>query len=210
MDSLCPVVEGSTETARDHLTLGAILRAFLPVLPPLLKLGNHKLRVLWHLAACGTPALGANLFACPHCPHRHWAPRSCGDQHCPRCLAAKSCRNSSGGLYRCRRHSPHDRRRANAMRFLMKTLRARKASRLIHAFRQNRLWIRSAALLSSCRLLSPAWAIWLTGSPQIALIDLLTAAPSSFSKLLLSNTRFTNPTSPQSGTRSLTVLFPYA
>jgi hypothetical protein len=90
MDSLCPVVEGSTETPRDHLTLGAILRAFLPVLLPLLKLGSHKLRVLWHLAACGTPALGANLFACPHCPHRHWAPRSCGDRHCPRCLAAKS------------------------------------------------------------------------------------------------------------------------
>src|ERR1700724_1786438 len=37
-----------------------------------------------------TTALGANLFACPHCPHRHWAPRSCGDRHCPRCLAAKS------------------------------------------------------------------------------------------------------------------------
>jgi hypothetical protein len=90
MDSLCPVVEGSAETARDRLTLGAILRAFLPVLPPLLKLGNHKLRVLQHLAACGTPALGVNLFACPHCPHRHWAPRSCGDRHCPRCLAAKS------------------------------------------------------------------------------------------------------------------------
>jgi hypothetical protein len=104
---------------------------------------------------------------------------------------------------------PHDRRRPNAMRFLMKTLRARPASRLIHAFRQNRLWIRSAALLSSCRLLSPAWAIWLTGSPQIGLIDLLTGAQFSFSKLLPSNTRFTNPPSPQSATRSLTVLFPY-
>ena len=44
---------------------------------PLLKLGKHKFRVLWRLAACGTSALGANLFACPHCRHR-------------RCLAAKS------------------------------------------------------------------------------------------------------------------------
>ena len=52
-------------------------------------------------------------------------------------------RNSSGGLYRCRRRSAHDRRLANAMRFLMKILRARQASRLIHAFRQNPLWIRS-------------------------------------------------------------------
>jgi len=90
MDALCPLVESSTDTAHDRLTLGAILRAFLPALLHLLKLGKHKVRVLWHLAACGTPALGANLFACPHCPHRHWAPRSCGDRHCPRCLAAKS------------------------------------------------------------------------------------------------------------------------
>jgi Putative transposase/Transposase zinc-binding domain len=89
MDS-CPLVEGSTESAHDCMTLGAILRVFLPVLLHLLKLGKHKLRVLWHLAACGTPALGANLFACPHCSHRHWAPRSCGDRHCPRCLAGKS------------------------------------------------------------------------------------------------------------------------
>jgi hypothetical protein len=86
MDSFCPLVEGSTDPAHDRLTLGAILRAFLPVF----KLSKHKVRVLWRLAACGTPALGANLFACPHCSHRHWAPRSCGDRHCPRCLAAKS------------------------------------------------------------------------------------------------------------------------
>ena len=90
MDSLCPLVESSTETALDRLTLGSILRTFLPVLLHLLKLGAHKLRVLWQLAACGTPALGANLFHCPHCQHRHWAPRSCGDRHCPRCLTAKS------------------------------------------------------------------------------------------------------------------------
>src|ERR1700730_18363609 len=90
MDALCPLVESSTDSAHDRLTLGAILRAFLPALLHLLKLGKHKVRVLWHLAACGTPALGANLFACPHCPHRHWAPRSCGDRHCSRCLAAKS------------------------------------------------------------------------------------------------------------------------
>ena len=76
MDALCPSVESSTDSAHDRLTLGAILRAFLPALLHLLKLGKHKLRVLLRLAACGTPALGANLFACPHCPHRHWAPRA--------------------------------------------------------------------------------------------------------------------------------------
>ena len=83
METLCPSVQSSGEAARDQLTLGGILRAFLPVLLHLLKLGAHKLRVLWQLAACGTPALGANLFHCPHCQHRHWAPRSCGNRHCP-------------------------------------------------------------------------------------------------------------------------------
>src|ERR1700758_4463685 len=90
METLCPSVQSSAEAVRDQLTLGGILRAFLPVLLHLLKLGAHKLRVLWQLAACATPALGANLFHCPHCQHRHWAPRSCGNRHCPRCLAAKS------------------------------------------------------------------------------------------------------------------------
>jgi hypothetical protein len=90
METLCPSVESSGEVARDELTLGGILRVFLPVLLNLLKFSVHKVRVLWQLAACGTPALGANLFHCPHCQHRHWAPRSCGNRHCPRCLAAKS------------------------------------------------------------------------------------------------------------------------
>jgi hypothetical protein len=62
MDALCPLVESSTDSAHDRLTLGAILRTFLPALLHLLKLGKHKLRVLLRLAACGTPALGANLF----------------------------------------------------------------------------------------------------------------------------------------------------
>ena len=61
MGTLCPSVQSSGEAASDELTLGGILRAFLPVLLHLLKLGAHKLRVLWQLAACGTPALGANL-----------------------------------------------------------------------------------------------------------------------------------------------------
>jgi len=89
METLCPSVQSSGEAARDQLTLGGILRAFLPVLLHLLNLGAHKLRVLWQLAACGTPALGANLFHCPHCQHRHWAPRSCGNRHCPRCLSCQ-------------------------------------------------------------------------------------------------------------------------
>jgi hypothetical protein len=68
MDALCPSVESSTDSAHDRLTLGAILRAFLPALLHLLKLGKHKLRVLLRLAACGTPALGANSTAISESP----------------------------------------------------------------------------------------------------------------------------------------------
>src|SRR5271165_2694734 len=68
METLCPSVESNSEAVHDELTLGGILRVFLPVLLHLLKLSAHKLRVLWQLAACGTPALGANLFHCPHLP----------------------------------------------------------------------------------------------------------------------------------------------
>ena len=59
METLCPSVQSSAEAARDQLTLGGILRAFLPVLPHLLKLSRHKLRVLGSLL----PVV-----------HRHWAP----------------------------------------------------------------------------------------------------------------------------------------
>jgi hypothetical protein len=89
METLRPSVESNNEAVQDELSLGGILRLFQPVLLHLLKLSGYKLRVLWQLAACATPALGANLFHCPHCQHRHWAPRSCGNRHCPRCLAAK-------------------------------------------------------------------------------------------------------------------------
>ena len=38
METLCPSVQSSGEAAPDELTLGGILRAFLPLLLPLLKL----------------------------------------------------------------------------------------------------------------------------------------------------------------------------
>src|SRR6516165_7042428 len=67
-------------------------------------------------------------------------------ERCPKTdvlSVVRKSRNSSGGLYRRCRPSAHDRPQPNAMRFLMKTLRARPTSRLLPAFRQNFLWIRS-------------------------------------------------------------------
>ncbi|HEY0726348.1 MAG TPA: hypothetical protein VGD41_20705 [Pyrinomonadaceae bacterium] len=65
METLCPSVQSSAEAVRDQLTVGGILRAFLPLLLHLLKLSGHQLRVLWQLAAYGSllPVV-----------HRHWAP----------------------------------------------------------------------------------------------------------------------------------------
>jgi hypothetical protein len=87
MDRLCPVAEDGKAAAP---TLGEVLRAFLFSAASLLRLGARPRRVLGLLAACGTPALGANLYRCGACHQRHFAPRSCGDRHCPRCLALKS------------------------------------------------------------------------------------------------------------------------
>lgn len=89
MDRLCPRAEDG-KTAAASPTLGEVLRAFLSSVACLLQLGARPLRVLRLLAACGTPELGANIYRCRACQKRHFAPRSCGDRHCPRCLAAKS------------------------------------------------------------------------------------------------------------------------
>jgi hypothetical protein len=85
-------------------------------------------------------------------------------------------RNSSGGLYRCRRHSAHDRRRTNAMRFLMKVLMLRPAPRLMNAFRQN--------LSGYARALAAALAIRGYSRGAITALNLLAPVQSCFSKLL--------------------------
>lgn len=71
-------------------TLGGILRAFADTVLNRLNLGARVRRVFGLLAACGTPQLGFTLYECAHCDARHGTPRSCGDRHCPRCLAGKS------------------------------------------------------------------------------------------------------------------------
>ena len=42
METLCPSVQSSGEAVRDELTLGGILRAFLPLLLHLLKLARPR------------------------------------------------------------------------------------------------------------------------------------------------------------------------
>ena len=87
MDRLCDAAP-ALEAPRH--TVGSILRQFLPGLESSLGLGARPRRLLWRLARCRTGELGANIFRCLHCRKAHWTGRSCGDRHCPQCLAAKS------------------------------------------------------------------------------------------------------------------------
>lgn len=95
MPALCPVGERREGDAAapggTRPGLGAILRAFLASAAGDTRPADpHARGVLWRLARCGTGELGEALYECRHCGHRHWTPRSCGDRHCPGCLAGKS------------------------------------------------------------------------------------------------------------------------
>jgi hypothetical protein len=110
-------------------------------------------------------------------------------------------RNSSSGLYRCRRRSAYDRRRTNAMRFLMNTLLAHPIPRLIHAFRQNPLWIRSgcaAVFVSPAKPRSrhPRSLAWYNYSSQS-----FGASSILLSKLLAWQYTHLNPSLPSSAPR---------
>jgi len=78
METLCPSVQSSARAVRDQLSLGGILRAFLPVLLHLLNLGAHKRRcsgslLLWYtglgaifsIVTLSAPTLGAALLRQP-------------------------------------------------------------------------------------------------------------------------------------------------
>src|SRR3984893_9468409 len=65
-----------------------------------------------------------------------------------------------------------------------------------------------AALLSSCRLRSPAWPIWVTGVAQIELMDLLVTAQILLLKAAATGIHSLPPSFAAVSTPSLTVLFP--
>jgi hypothetical protein len=48
-------------------------------------LPGRQREVLNKILRCRTPALGGQLFACPHCPGLHYRYHSCNDRHCPQC-----------------------------------------------------------------------------------------------------------------------------
>ena len=97
-------------------------------------------------------------------------------------------RNSSSGLYRCRRRSAYDRHRTNAMRFLMKTIVTGPPPRLIHAFRQNLsgcAWALAAVFVSLPKPRSRHPSYW---RGTITALNLLAPVQSCFSKLRAART----------------------
>ena len=106
-------------------------------------------------------------------------------------------RNSSGGFYRCRRRSAHDRSRTNAMRFLMNTLLA-LISTAVDSCVLAKLSLDALGRAASCPLRSLAPAIRGYWRGKITALGLLAPVQSSVSKLLLRQYTHPNPFLPSS------------
>lgn len=83
-----PLLAGSAPAG----AVAEILRRFLPGYLQSHGLDVHRRKVLRALARCRSPDNGANLWRCGGCGALHYAPRSCGDRHCPGCQAERSTR----------------------------------------------------------------------------------------------------------------------
>lgn len=75
--------------SRPRLEVADVVRAHGPELIEAMgdRLSSAKKRVLRHLAACRTSALGGHVERCDLCAHERIAYNSCRDRHCPKCQA---------------------------------------------------------------------------------------------------------------------------
>src|SRR6202021_956003 len=112
----------------------------------------------------------------------------CGSAAWPNVSVVRKSRSSSGGLYQCRRRSALDRRRTNAVRFLMNTLLAHPIPTLMHALGQNPFWLRLALTAVFMSLRSPSLANRGYRHGTITALNLLAPVQSCFSKLLAAGT----------------------
>jgi hypothetical protein len=53
------------------------------------KLSPQQTKVLYNILQCRTASLGGHEEACDHCGEIRYSYNSCGDRHCPKCLATK-------------------------------------------------------------------------------------------------------------------------
>jgi len=74
---------------RTKFELADAVNLFSPPLLAKVKLTPLQQKVLGKIASCRTAALGGHEEVCDHCGVVRYSYNSCGDRHCPKCLAAK-------------------------------------------------------------------------------------------------------------------------
>ena len=90
MPPSCPTTASGTGKAR--LEAAEIFRRFGPSFQARHRLPPQHGRVLRHLIACRTEALGGHVDWCEHCGHTVKTYNSCRDRHCPSCQGAQQLR----------------------------------------------------------------------------------------------------------------------
>lgn len=68
-----------------RLSVGSVLRRFLPEFAGRYPQSPHTLHILRRLSHCHTGRVGWSLWQCALCRSSHWRPLGCGDRHCPDC-----------------------------------------------------------------------------------------------------------------------------
>ena len=71
----------------EGLSVGEVLRRFLPDFLAHSPASPQVSKVLRRLSRCHTGQLGWALWQCERCATPHWRPLGCGDRHCPRCTS---------------------------------------------------------------------------------------------------------------------------
>jgi hypothetical protein len=74
---------------RQDVELADVIKRFGHNLSSQLKLNFLQINVLNRIASCRTAAMGGHKQQCDCCGDIRYSYNSCGDRHCPKCLAAK-------------------------------------------------------------------------------------------------------------------------
>lgn len=77
------------EENRAKFDLAEVIRRFGRQFVEKEKPSPRQTRVLHNILQCRTASLGGHKEVCDHCGETRYSYNSCGDRHCPKCLAAK-------------------------------------------------------------------------------------------------------------------------
>lgn len=77
------------ERKQPKFELAQVIRRFGRQLIEKDKLSPQQTKVFYNILQCRTASLGGHEQACDHCGEIRYSYNSCGDRHCPKCLAVK-------------------------------------------------------------------------------------------------------------------------